>query len=132
MKKHSLLIIAGAAFCGVMGIFNRYVGKIMGFTTLETASMCIIWAALLLCAIMLIKDKSAFKVRLRDLPLLAVTGVISIFQCRFSISALFPQRLCLLLSCLLYPAPFFVTAASDLIYNERITLRTAAARESLC
>ena len=56
MKKHSLLIIAGAAFWGVMGIFNRYVEK-MGFTTLETASMRIIWAALLFCAINAYKRK---------------------------------------------------------------------------
>ena len=32
---------------------------------------------------MLIKEKSAFKVRLRDLTLLAVTGVISIFAMSF-------------------------------------------------
>lgn len=126
MKKHSLLIIAGAAFWGVMGIFSRSVEK-MGFTTLETASMRIIWGALLLCAIMLIKDKSAFKVRLRDLPLLAVTGVVSIFAMSFFYLSAISAASMSAAAILLYTAPFFVTAASALIYKERITLRTAAA-----
>ena len=126
MKKHSLLIIAGAAFWGVMGIFSRSVEK-MGFTTLETASMRIIWGALLLCAIMLIKDKSAFKVRLRDLPLLAVTGGVSIFAMSFFYLSAISAASMSAAAILLYTAPFFVTAASALIYKERITLRTAAA-----
>lgn len=126
MKKHSLLIIAGASFWGVMGIFSRSAEK-MGFSTLEATALRIIWAALLLSAIMLIKDKSAFRVRLRDLPLLAVTGIVSIFAMSFFYLSAISAASMSVAAILLYTAPFFVTAASAVIYKERITPKTASA-----
>ena len=89
-----------------MGIFSRSAEK-MGFSTLEAAALRIIWAALLLSAIMLIKDKSAFRVRLRDLPLLAVTGIVSIFAMSFFYLSAISAASMSVAAILLYTAPFF-------------------------
>lgn len=126
MKKHSLLIIAGAAFWGVMGIFSRAVEG-FGYTTLETSAWRIVWAAVIMSAVMLAKDKSIFRVKIRDLPLLIVIGVISIFAMSvFYLSAISSASLSVA-AILLYTAPFFVTAASAVIYKEKITVRTSCA-----
>ena len=126
MKKHSLLIIAAAAFWGVMGIFSRTLEG-MGLKTLETAALRIIWAALILVVIILIKDRSIFKIRLRDLPLLAAIGVISIFAMSvFYLNAISSASMSVA-AILLYTAPFFVTAASAFIYKEKITFKTVTA-----
>lgn len=126
MKKHSLLIISGAAFWGVMGVFSRAVES-LGYTTLETSAWRIVWAAVIMSVLMLIKDKSVFKVKIRDLPLLAVIGVISIFAMSvFYLGAISSASLSVA-AILLYTAPFFVTAASAVIYKEKITVRTSCA-----
>ncbi len=126
MNKYSVLIISGAAFWGTMGIFSRGAEK-LGFTTVEAAAMRIIWAALILAVIMLIKDKNIFKVALRDLPLLAAVGIVSVFAMSvFYLSAISSASMSVA-AILLYTAPFFVTAASAVLYKEKITLRTACA-----
>lgn len=126
MKKHSLLIIAGAAFWGVMGIFSRAVES-LGYTTLETSAWRIVWAAVIMSAVMFVKDKSIFRVKIRDLPLLIVIGVISIFAMSvFYLSAISSASLSVA-AILLYTAPFFVTAASAVVYKEKITVRTSCA-----
>lgn len=126
MKRYSLLIISGAAFWGIMGVFSRLVEK-LGFSTLETAALRIIWAALILAVIMLIKDRNIYRVRMRDLPLLAGIGIVSIFAMSvFYLSAISAASMSVA-AILLYTAPFFVTVAAAVLYREKITLKTAAA-----
>lgn len=126
VNKYSALIITGAAFWGTMGIFSRTVEQ-LGFTTVEAAAMRMIWAALILAVIMLIKDRHIFRISLRDLPLLAATGIISVFAMSvFYLSAISSSSLSVA-AILLYTAPFFVTVASAVIYREKITVKTACA-----
>ena len=68
-KKHGIvLIIIAACFWGSMGIFVRRLGN-YGFSSIQIVSIRITIAAVIFSIILLIKDKTGFRISLKDIPL---------------------------------------------------------------
>ena len=63
-----ILIILAGCFWGSMGIFVRKLTD-FGFSSVQIVSIRVTLAALLFCVLLLIKDRSGFRISLRDLPL---------------------------------------------------------------
>ena len=60
-----LLIILAGCFWGSMGIFVRKLADI-GFSSVQIVSIRVTLAALFFCLLLLIKDRSGFRIALRD------------------------------------------------------------------
>lgn len=121
MKKYSVLaIIASAVLWGSMGLFTRTLAGI-GFSSLQIAFFRLTFAAVMMIVVMLLKNRNAFKVDIKDIPFFALTGVVSVFLMSFfyfkaiSLSSMSASAI------LLYTAPFFVTVAAAILYKEKIT-----------
>ncbi len=127
MKNNSTTaILTAATLWGMMGLFSRTMAS-YGFTTAQSASLRACWAALMLVVIGLVKFRNEIRIKLCDLPLLALTGIISIY----GTSAFYLKSIELSsmasASILMYTAPFFVMCASVLIFKEKFTFKKAIA-----
>ena len=71
------LIILAAVFWGSMGIFVRRLNA-FGFSSVQIVSIRITLAALFFSFLLAVKDRSGFRIALRDLPLFLGLGFGSI------------------------------------------------------
>lgn len=123
MKKHlSLFLIAlSASLWGISGLFVRKLNE-LGFSTYEIVCLRLFFTALIFTAFYLIVDKSAFKIKLKDLWCFLGTGVLGILGtslCYFeTISRASLSTACILM----YTAPIFVIFLSAILFKEKITL----------
>ena len=76
-KIGPLLIILAGCFWGSMGIFVRKLAS-YGFTSVQIVSIRVTLAALILSGLLLARDRSGFRISLRDLPLFLGLGLGSI------------------------------------------------------
>ena len=86
------LIILAGCFWGSMGIFVRRLST-FGFSPIQIVSLRITVAALVFALLLLIKDRSGFRIALRDLPLFLGLGFGSILfftVCYFSAMTIMP------------------------------------------
>ena len=87
-----LLIILAGCFWGSMGIFVRRLGT-YGFTSAQIVCIRVTLAALFFSVLLLIKDRSGFRIALRDLPLFLALGFGSILfftVCYFTAITMMP------------------------------------------
>ena len=76
-KLGIFLIILAGCFWGSMGIFVRKL-ETYGFGSIQIVAIRVTIAALIFAVILLIKDKSGFKIALKDIPLFLGLGFGSI------------------------------------------------------
>ena len=126
MKKLStqsigpILIIIAACFWGSMGIFVRGLSG-FGFSPIQIVSIRITLAALVFCGLLLVKDRSGFKIQLRDIPLFMGLGFGSILFftiCYFSAITIMPLSTAAIL---LYTSPIWIVLMSAVFFREKIT-----------
>ena len=120
-----LIIIAGC-FWGSMGIFVRKLGE-YGFSSIQIVSIRITLAALIFCIVLLIKDRSGFKIALRDIPLFLGLGFGSILfftVCYFSAIKIMSLSTAAIL---LYTSPIWIMLMSVLIFHEKMNRRKVLA-----
>lgn len=109
-----------------MSIFVRGLNS-YGFTSLEIMFLRSVIAGFFLFSVMLMKDKSLFKVRVKDLWMFACNGIVSlaffsvcyfqtILECGASVAVV-----------LLYTSPVFVLVLSAIFFKERVTIQKTAA-----
>jgi len=127
MKKSApILVIFAGIFWGVMGVFVRTWGD-YGFDSMKVCAIRLVTAVILLWTVLLITGKIKTRVKLRDLPLLACTGLISVF----SMSALYLSTIAStslsVAAILLYLSPVMVMLMSAMFLKERITRRKLVA-----
>ena len=77
IKIGILLIILAACFWGSMGIFVRKLGE-YGFSSIQIVSIRITIAALVFCIILLIKDRTGFRISPWDISLFLGLGLGSV------------------------------------------------------
>lgn len=123
MKNKPLIaVLAAGTFWGFMGLFARKLNAI-GFGSLEIAQTRITVGLLLVGIYLLIFDRNAFKIKLKDLWCFIGTGIISLFffsTCYFS--ALNYTSLAVA-AILLYTAPVFVMLISLVLFKEKLNLQ---------
>ena len=115
-----LLIILAGCFWGSMGIFVRRLTE-YGFTAVQIVSIRVTLAALFFCIILLIKDRSGFRIALRDLPLFLGLGFGSILfftVCYFTAITMMPLSTAAIL---LYTSPIWIMLMSVLFFHEKLS-----------
>lgn len=126
IKIGILLIILAACFWGSMGIFVRKLGE-YGFSSIQIVSIRITIAALVFCIILLIKDRTGFRISPRDIPLFLGLGLGSILfftVCYFSAIAIMSLSTAAIL---LYTSPIWIMLMSMLFFHEKMNSRKLVA-----
>ena len=122
----ALYILAAGALWGSMGLFVRRLGA-AGCSSAEIAQLRSTIAALLLSVYLLVRDRSLFRIRLRDVWCFIGTGILSIVffnLCYFTTIELTSLSVA---AVLLYTAPAFVIVMSAFLFREQITKRKVLA-----
>lgn len=125
MEKHTgkagaLLIILAACFWGSMGIFVRRLTE-YGFSSIQIVSVRVTLAALIFCIILLFKDKSGFKIAVKDLPLFLGLGVGSVLFFAYCYFASIRIMSLSTAAILLYTSPIWIMLMSFFFFKERLT-----------
>ena len=120
------MIFLAAALWGTAGLFVRTAGK-YGLTEMQLVFLRTFFSALVLGIILIIKDKSLFKIKLKDLWLFVAAGILSIVLFNFCYYKTMSLTSLSVAAVLLYTAPFFVVIMSVFIFKQRLTLKKCAA-----
>lgn len=120
--KSSLLIILGATFWGIIGIFVRVLSP-LGFTSLQLVTLRSYITLLGLVIILFLTDPKKLKIRLRDFPLFLGTGLLSFVFFNTCYFNAMKETSLSVAAILLYTAPFFVMGMSAILFKEKITLK---------
>lgn len=123
-RKHLAVcsILAAATLWGVQGLFSRALGE-LNIPGLPIMVVRNLGGAALLALVFLVADRTAFRVRLRELPLLALMGMCGVLGMNLlyyrsqQISSLAVAAI------LLYTAPTIVVLFSALIWKDPLTKR---------
>lgn len=121
-NKPVAAVLAAGIFWGFMGMFARKLNA-AGFTAMEVAQVRVTTGLILVGTYLLIFNRKAFKVRLKDLWCFIGTGIISLFffsVCYFSAINLTSLSIACVL---LYTAPVFVMLISLILFKEKISLQ---------
>ncbi len=121
----ALILLAGC-FWGSMGIFVRKLSA-FGFSAAQIVSIRLTLAALAFCVLLRVKDRSGFRLSLRDVPLFLGLGFGSILfftVCYFTAIEMMPLSTAAIL---LYTSPIWIMLLSLLIFREKLTGRKALA-----
>ena len=125
-RKAAAQILAAGTGWGIIGVFSRPLSA-AGLSVIQiTAIRCLIVAAGM-AIILLIRDRSQFRIRLRDLPLFAGIGILSLVFFNVCYFLTIQQATLAAASILLYTAPFFVLLASAFLFHEPVTPRKLVA-----
>ena len=114
-----LLIILAGCFWGSMGIFVRRLTA-FGFSSVQIVAIRVTLAALFFCALLLIKDRSGFRIAPRDIPLFLGLGFGSILfftVCYFTAITLMTLSAAAIL---LYTSPIWIMLMSVLFFREKL------------
>lgn len=117
-----LLIILAGCFWGSMGIFVRKLTG-YGFSPVQIVAIRVTLAALFFGALLLIKDRSGFRIALKDLPLFLGLGFGSILfftVCYFTAINMMSLSTAAIL---LYTSPIWIMLMSVLFFREKLTGR---------
>ncbi len=126
-SKHSskigtaLIILAGCCW-GSMGIFVRKLGT-YGFSAIQIVSIRITLAALIFSLVLLVKDRSGFKISPKDIPLFLGLGFGSILFftiCYFTAITMMPLSTAAIL---LYTSPVWIMLMSIFFFHEKLDRR---------
>ena len=131
MKKETkkidlILILIAACFWGSRGIFVRRLTT-FGFDSIQIVSIRVTLAALIFSLFLLIRERSGFRISLRDIPLFLGLGLGSILfftVCYFAAITIMPLSTAAIL---LYTSPIWIMLMSALFFHEKINGRKVAA-----
>ena len=121
-KLKFLYVFAAGTLWGVISLFLKPLLN-MGFSQIQTVTIRCLIAAAFLGGIMLVRDKSLFKFRLKDIWVFLGTGLLS--QMFFSITYVYSMTyngVCVAVI-LLYTSPVFVMLLSRILFKEKITYK---------
>ena len=120
IKSGTPLIIAAAVLWGMMGIFVRTLNS-YGFSSMQIVAVRVFFAAVLMSIVLLIKDRSLFKIKLKDAWCFIGTGICSIVFFNFCYFRSIELTSLSAAAVMLYTAPVMVTAMSAVIFREKLT-----------
>jgi drug/metabolite transporter (DMT)-like permease len=118
----SLLIILAGCFWGSMGIFVRRLGT-YGFSSIQIVSIRVTLAALIFALVLYIKNRTGFRISLKDIPLFLGLGFGSILfftVCYFTAITMMSLSTAAIL---LYTSPVWIMIMSVLFFHEKLNKR---------
>ena len=125
-KLDLILIIVAACFWGSMGIFVRRLTT-FGFNSIQIVSIRITLAALIFSLFLVVKERSGFRISLRDIPIFLGLGLGSILfftVCYFAAITIMPLSTAAIL---LYTSPIWIMLMSALLFHEKMNSRKIVA-----
>lgn len=121
-KLKYLYVVAAGSLWGIISLFLKPMLN-LGFSQIQTVTLRCLIAAAVLGVYMLIKDKSLFRFKLRDIWCFLGTGLVSLMF--FSICYFYSMTyngVCVAVI-LLYTSPVFVMLLSLPLFKEKITYK---------
>ena len=121
-KLDLILIVIAACFWGSMGIFVRRLTT-YGFSSIQIVSIRVTLAALIFSLFLLIRERSGFRISLRDIPLFLGLGLGSILfftVCYFAAITIMSLSAAAIL---LYTSPIWIMLMSVLFFREKMNSR---------
>lgn len=115
------LIILAGCFWGSMGIFVRKLAS-FGFSSIQIVSIRVTLAALFFCALLLVVERSGFRIAPGDIPLFLGLGFGSILfftVCYFTAITMMP----LSTAAILLSSPIWIMLMSVLLFHEAMDKR---------
>ncbi len=119
-----IIIILAASLWGTTGLFSNFFAENYNFTTLQIGSVRVISTTILLAVWLLIFNRKAFKIRLKDSWVFVGTGILSLTfftLCYFEAIKLTGVAVA---AVLLYTAPIFVAILSVFVFKDKLTVKT--------
>ena len=127
MKRYaSVSVLLAGILWGTMGLFVRRLNA-WGLTSMSIVELRSLFTAVLLFAGLAIGNRSALRIRWRDLWCFLGTGICSVVFFNFCYFQTIAATSLSLAAILLYTSPVFVLLLSALFFRERITLRKVGA-----
>ena len=116
----ALQVLLAALLWGTLGVFVTFLRQ-AGFSTLQIVFLRAAVSVLLLGIFIFLRDRSKFRIQLRDSWIFIGTGLISFTL--FTVCNQIAMRLCSLsiAAALLYTSPAFILIFSAVIFRERLT-----------
>ena len=121
-KTGTFLIILAGCFWGSMGIFVRKLTE-YGFDSVQIVSIRVTLAALIFSAILLFRERSEFRIHLRDIPLFLGLGFGSILFFTICYFTAINMMSLSVAAILLYTSPVWIMLMSVIFFHERMTKR---------
>ncbi|SES33885.1 Threonine/homoserine efflux transporter RhtA [Salipaludibacillus aurantiacus] len=115
-----LMVIIGAALWGITGLFVQYL-YVYGFTPWEVVGIRLTFSTVLIFTYLLLKKRALLKVRIKDLPFFAGTGIVSIAFFNYFFFTVMNEASLSLSVVLLYTGPVFVAVISRFTFGEPFT-----------
>jgi drug/metabolite transporter (DMT)-like permease len=117
-----LMIAAGATLWGIIAIFVKGLAD-YGFGAMEIVAIRVIYAALFLILISLIKYRKQMKLKqIKDINLFIGTGILSVVFFNYCYFTTISQMNISIAVILLYTSPAFVTILSFILLKERLNI----------
>ena len=120
------MILIAASGWGVIGVFSRPMTA-AGLSSFQVTLVRSVTVMVFMGALLLVKDRALFKVRLKDFWMFLGTGLISIVFFNVCYFSTIQMTTLATASILLYTAPCFVMLMSAVFFHERVTARKLAA-----
>lgn len=116
---HYQILLAGTLW-GLIGLFNRSLYAV-GLSSASVVVVRNIGGLIVLGLVLLLFDRSVFRVRLRHLPYFFGTGIVSILL--FTLCYFTAQKMgsLAIAAILLYTAPAFVVVLSAILFKDKLT-----------
>lgn len=125
--KPAVFCVISAGICwGIISLFVKHLSS-QGFDSMQIVFSRMVSAAIVLAAFLSIKDRTCFRIKLRDLWMFVGTGFVStcLFNyCYFQSILLSEASVAVVL---LYTAPAFVLLLSAVLFREKITAKKIVA-----
>lgn len=125
-NKYTIFVIIAGSLWGFMGFFRRTLDSI-GISAMGVIAVRCFFALIFFAALMLISDRSAFKIKLKDLWMFVGSGVISLLVFGWCYFKAMDHMSLSTAAILLYTAPFFVILMSAPLFKEKISGRKVLA-----
>lgn len=122
---HFIYVLLAAVLWGTAGVFVRAVEN--EIEQMQLVLCRATFSFLTFGLIIVFKDRSLFKIKLRDLWIFISAGVFSIVLFNYSYYTTMSLTSLSVAAVLLYTAPFFVVIMSYIIFKERLTLNKSVA-----
>ncbi|MBO4694045.1 MAG: EamA family transporter [Clostridia bacterium] len=126
LKKGSVFIFLAAVMWGAAGIFVKRLGT-YGISPMTVVVFRGIFTVLPIGIFMLLRSRSGFKIRRKDIYLFAANGLFSIVTFNFCYYKAMALSTLSVAAVLLYTAPIFVMLISLLFFKEKISLKKIVA-----
>ena len=119
-NKYTFAIIGAGTLWGFMGFFRRTLEG-MGITAIGCLTVRCLFAAVAFGIAILLTDKNAFKIKLKDIWCFFGTGVVSLLVFGLCYFKAMDYMSLSAAAILLYTAPCFVIMLSALLFGEKLT-----------